>query len=90
MRETPLDLCPIFIKKGSLIPNYQEMEYIDSRNIDELVLDIYPGNLTYHHYQDDGGELCLKEGNIIYEFKVSVEEELLIEVNKPVNNYREI
>ncbi len=90
VREAPLDLCPIYIKKGSLIPNYREMEFVDSENLEELVLDIYPGNLTYHHYQDDGESFAYEKGQYnLYEFKVSVEEELLIEVNKPVNNYRE-
>lgn len=66
------------------------MEFVDSENLEELVLDIYPGNFSYQHFQDDGESFAYEEGEYnLYEFKVSSDEGMLIEVNKPVNNYKE-
>ena len=51
----PLDKLPLFIRKGAIIPMYQQMHYDWERPTDTLTLDIYPsGKSEYEMYEDDG------------------------------------
>jgi alpha-glucosidase len=61
-RNAPLDVCPIYVRQGSIIPNYPDQKYIGEKTIEELTLDIYKGNGIYEHYQDDGESYDYKEG----------------------------
>ncbi|RYL94470.1 glycoside hydrolase family 31 protein [Sporolactobacillus sp. THM19-2] len=65
-RETPLDICPIYIKAGSFIPLYPVQNYIGEKKIDRLTLDIYLPDkgsaATYTHYQDDGESFDYRKG----------------------------
>lgn len=50
----PLDIVPIFVKAGAIIPMQPVMEYVGQRPIDLLTLDIYPaGYSSYIMYEDD-------------------------------------
>ncbi len=62
VKEAPLDVCPIYIKAGSIIPNYPKQSYVGEKVIDDLILDIYLGEGSYHHYQDDGESFDYKDG----------------------------
>ncbi len=51
----PLDKLPLFIRKGAIIPMYQQMDYDWEHPTDTLTLDIYPsGKSEYEMYEDDG------------------------------------
>jgi len=51
----PLDKLPLFVRKGAIIPMYQQMKYDWERPTDTLTLDIYPsGSNFYEMYEDDG------------------------------------
>jgi alpha-glucosidase len=39
--DADLDSMPIFIKEGAIIPKYPIQQYVDEKEIDEVVLDIY-------------------------------------------------
>lgn len=70
VREAPLDLCPIYIKKGSIIPNYPEQNYIGEKQIKELILKVYPGNGEYLTYEDDKESFKYRAGEFnVYGFK---------------------
>src|SRR5690606_3127926 len=43
LKQTPLEVCPIYIKAGSIIPNYQGQNYVGEKDQSELILDVYPG-----------------------------------------------
>ncbi|MFW6035151.1 MAG: glycoside hydrolase family 31 protein [Halothermotrichaceae bacterium] len=78
IREAPLDTCPIYIKAGSIIPNYPVQQFVGEKNIDELILDIYPGNGQYIHYQDDGKSFNYQAGEYnLYKFTTVLKDELL-------------
>jgi alpha-glucosidase (family GH31 glycosyl hydrolase) len=50
-----LDLYPIFVKAGSIIPMGPVLQYVDEAPADPLTLDTYPGGATsYTLYEDDG------------------------------------
>ena len=49
-----LDICPIFIRQGAIIPMYPDMNYVGEKPTDELTLEIYPyGNTSFNLYEDD-------------------------------------
>lgn len=76
IKEAPLDLCPIYIKEGSVIPNYPIQNYVGEMETKELTLDIYPtasdGEVSYVHYQDDGESFNYKdEVYNLYDFVIN-------------------
>lgn len=82
IKDAPLDICPIYVKRGSIIPNYPDQSYIGEKNIEELILDIYPGSCEYIHYEDDGESFEYKEGKYnLYKFTMKEKDELIIEVD---------
>ncbi len=62
LKETPIDILPMYIKEGSIIPNYEVQNYIGEKKIEELKLKIYPGAGDYLHYQDDGESFAYRDG----------------------------
>jgi alpha-glucosidase len=89
--EAGLDVCPIFIKAGSIIPRYPVQNFIGETEINELTLDIYPGEGQYFHYQDDGTSFAYREGQYnLYEFRLRQSRkpgELVLEIKKVHCNY---
>lgn len=93
VRETPLDVCPIYVKAGSIIPNFNNMNYINESNIDKLVLDIYGGQdkFEYIHYQDDGQSFDYKEGKYnLYKFSIEEKDKIYVNVDLIHNGYENI
>jgi alpha-glucosidase len=72
--EAPLDICPIYMKSGSIIPNYPVQNYVGEKEITSLILDIYKGEGIYIHYQDDGESFDYEKGIYNkYQFSISKE-----------------
>lgn len=81
IRKAPLDVCPIYIKSGSIIPNYKPMHYVGEQELDTLILDIYPGTGKYIHYQDNGENFDYQDGRYNqYEFVILADGTLKIEL----------
>jgi len=81
LKEAPLDICPIYVKAGSILPNYPEINYVGEKEIDELVLDLYPGTGEYHHFQDNGEDYDYQRGIYNeYYFSIDDKNQLLIKV----------
>lgn len=52
---TPLDVLPIYIKGGAIIPMQPAMQWVDEKSVDVITLDVYPsGSSSYEMYEDDG------------------------------------
>ena len=62
IREAPLNICPIYIKAGSIIPNYEEQNYVGEKIQDTLILSVTAGAGHYRHYQDDGDSFDYEKG----------------------------
>ncbi len=62
----PIDVLPVFVKEGSIIPMQPVMQYVDELPLDELTLDIYPttsdGDYSFVFYEDDGETLDYLDG----------------------------
>ncbi|MCX6242846.1 MAG: DUF5110 domain-containing protein [Bacteroidetes bacterium] len=53
----PLDKLPLFVKAGSIIPMYQQMNYDNERQADTLTLDVYPGqDAEFAMFEDEGSD----------------------------------
>ncbi|TCO62379.1 discoidin domain-containing protein [Actinocrispum wychmicini] len=51
----PLDTLPLFVRGGSIIPMWPQMNYSGEKPATPITYDIYPsGNSTYSLYEDDG------------------------------------
>jgi alpha-glucosidase len=83
IRNAPIDVCPMYVKEGSIIPNYPDQRYVGEKVIDELTLDIYEGNGDYEHYEDDGESYNYKDGKYnLYRIIQRVKEDISIKFKK--------
>ncbi|WP_100488963.1 glycoside hydrolase family 31 protein [Sporolactobacillus pectinivorans] len=79
IKEAPLDICPIYIKAGSIVPLYPVQNYVGENPVKQLTLDIYlpeKGKIgSYVHYQDDGESFDYRKGAYnLYAFDVQADE----------------
>lgn len=60
---TPIDIMPIFIKRGAIIPQQEPMQYVDEKANTHLTLLIYPSAYSsYELYEDDGKSTDYQNG----------------------------
>lgn len=53
--DAPVDILPLFIKSGSIIPEIEYENYIGEKDIEKIILNIYPSNyIDFMYYEDDG------------------------------------
>ena len=88
LKEAPLETCPIYIKSGSIIPNYPEQNYVGEKKITELTLDIYEGTGSYSHYEDDGESFNYKTGEYnLYSVNMKNEDAIVIDFKLEHSGY---
>ncbi len=69
LRDAPIEVCPIYIKVGSIIPTYQVNQYVGEKPYTDLHLLTTPGAAVYQHYQDNGTDYAYEEGKYnLYQF----------------------
>ena len=89
IKNSPLDICPIFIKESSIIPMGVIQNYIGEVDSNELILNIYLGEeekeFKYTHYIDDGESFNYKNG-IYNEYKINVSNKENISINFTITN----
>lgn len=73
VKEAPLDVCPIYVKAGSVIPMMEEQSYVGEKSLDTLLLDVYPGVGSYDHYLDNGEDFAYQEGKY-HQYHITVDE----------------
>jgi len=70
-----LDICPVFVREGAIIPLYPDMNYVGEKPTDCLTLQLYPsGNSSFNLYEDDG---------LTRDYEKGAFAETLISVNAP-------
>ena len=70
----PLDIIPIFIKAGSVIPEYPVMQYVGEKEIEEVKLNIYYTESEVNSFLfEDYGETFAYEQDIYLEKKFVVQ-----------------
>jgi alpha-glucosidase len=69
----PLEEMPLFVRAGSVIPEYPVMQYVDEKPIDELWLNIYYADYEVNSFLfEDHGDTFAYEQDIYLEKKFSV------------------
>ncbi|NVO19271.1 MAG: DUF5110 domain-containing protein [Bacteroidetes bacterium] len=59
----PLDKLPLFVRAGSILPMYPQMNYDGERPADTLTLDLYPGaDASFELYEDQGSTRDYRNG----------------------------
>lgn len=88
---TPLDIMPIFIREGAVIPMQQPMQYVDERPADSLTLLVYPSaQSSYNLYEDDGTSTDYQHGHYattLIESKLTAGEWQLV-VHQPTGTFK--
>jgi alpha-glucosidase len=70
---TPLETIPIFVKAGSVIPEYPVMQYVGEKEIEEVKLNIYYSDYEVNSFLfEDYGETFAYEQDIYLEKKFVV------------------
>lgn len=59
----PLDIMPLYVKAGSIIPLYPVTQHIESEIPSQLTLRVFPGGGEFTLYEDDGDSFDYGEGN---------------------------
>ena len=62
IKDAPIDVCPIYVKAGSVIPTMEPMAYVGEKESETLVLEVFPGKGQYEHYLDNGEDFAYREG----------------------------
>src|SRR4051812_33633200 len=71
--QTPLDIIPMFVKAGSVIPEYPVMQYTNEREIEEVKLNIFYSDYEVNSFLfEDYGETFAYEQDIYLEKKFVV------------------
>lgn len=89
--DAPIDICPIYVKKGSIIPFFKEKNF-DLKETDTLCLEIYSGKGELMHYQDNGTDFQYLDGQYS-SYKIRLEGYTLIfdiVHNQDKKNYKNI
>lgn len=69
LKDAPIDVCPIYIKAGSIIPTYEVVQYVGEKPYNKLELLVTPGAGEYTHFQDNGEDYAYKNGEYnLYRF----------------------
>ena len=70
---TPLDHMPLFVRAGSVIPEYPVMQYVGEKDVDEVKLNVYFSDYEVNSFLfEDHGDTFAYEQGIYSEKKFSV------------------
>lgn len=60
---TPIDLMPIFLRRGAIIPQQEAMQWVGEKPVGTITLMVYPSeHSAYELYEDDGTTDDYKKG----------------------------
>lgn len=63
IRPAALDVCPVYVKAGTILPKYKS-GLTTSQGMDKnLILEVYPEEGRYLHYQDNGEDFAYRGGS---------------------------
>lgn len=63
MRETPLDIIPLYVKAGSILPIGPQVQYAEEKKWDSLEIRVYPGaNGSFVLYEDEKDNYNYEKG----------------------------
>ncbi|MGB9857807.1 MAG: glycoside hydrolase family 31 protein [Dictyoglomaceae bacterium] len=87
----PLEIIPIFVKEGSIIPMWEPQNYVEEKRKEILNLRVYKGEGEFIYYEDDGISWNYEKGEYnLIKFKLK-ENKLHVEyIHKGYNSERKL
>ena len=73
IRDAPIDICPIYVKAGSVIPTMEPMAYVGEKEPETLVLEVFPGKGQWDHFLDNGEDFAYRDGKY-HQYHFTVDE----------------
>ena len=86
--DAPLDICPIFVKEGTILPKAQPQMYVGEIENPDLILEVYPGCGSYTHYYDNGEDFAYQDGEY-HEYLFRTDGTKQVEITKVHEGYRD-
>jgi len=81
--KAPLDMIPIFVREGSIIPIWDVQNYIGEKEQKVLNLLVYPGEGKFLYYEDDGISWNYEKGEYnLIEFSLKNDEIKIVYLHK--------
>lgn len=63
VKDAPLDTCPLYVKAGTVLPVWQKQQYVGEKDNDTVLrLEVFPGQGSWEHFQDNGEDFAYREG----------------------------
>jgi alpha-D-xyloside xylohydrolase len=63
VKETPIDIIPLYVKAGSILPLGPDVQYATEKKWDKLVINVYPGaNGKFVLYEDENDNYNYEKG----------------------------
>lgn len=90
---TPIEIMPIFLRRGAIIPRQEAMQYVDERPNTNISLLIYPSeHSVYEMYEDDGKSLDYQKGVYAVTKMESrlVQNEWILNITTPKGDYKPV
>ena len=88
--DAPLEMLPLFVRGGSVLPMREVQQYVDEKPLTELELRVYPGEGESELYEDDGHSMAYERGEwCLTRFSVrSDDRELRLTIGAREGRYR--
>ncbi len=76
LRDAPLDICPMYVKAGTVLPIWEEQSYVGEKDTDGVLrLEVFPGEGSYRHIQDNGEDFKYRDGEYnLYDISLTEKE----------------
>ena len=63
IKDAPLNVSPMYMKAGTILPVWPAQNYVGEKDTDSmLMLEVFPGEGEYDHFQDNGENFDYREG----------------------------
>lgn len=82
--DAPLDRLPLFVKAGTVLPLWPEMQYMRDQAISTLTMRVYPGRFETILYEDKGEGLEYEQGDYRWVYLNSAWEDVTLVVKRRV------
>ena len=85
----PIDIIPLYVKAGSILPMTQFMQYVDEIPNAPVEVRVYSGkDAEFELYDDEGNSYRYEEGEYAITKLVWSEMKQSLDINKPIGTYR--
>lgn len=87
-KEVSLDILPLYVKSGSIVPFGPKQEWADQKPLDEVEIRIYPGkDASYVLYEDEGDNYNYEKGKYsLIKFEWN-DKKRILKVNKRTGDF---